>query len=280
MRLNAAAQTANVIKENNHSILVYGPPKTGKTELVATAAKIPEIKKIHWIDGENGSQTILNMGLTDAELSKFILYKVPDTRDNPRFIETVLKMMTSKVHVTVCDAHGMVACPECAKDPNKHKETFCLRDCKHDELVVIDSGSQLGVSALNASCLGKGDTYKPQFDDWGNVGKWLSDVLLVVQQSQYTNMVVITHELLTDGEDGIERVYPMMGSKAFSANVGRYFGTVAYTHFKLGKHAAASGSTFKSNLITGSRVNVKLETSANPSMRDILVAGGIIKPIT
>lgn len=275
MRLNAAAQTANTLKKSNHSILVYGPPKTGKSRLVATAAKIPEIKKIYWIDIENGSEVISNMGLTDEELSKFVVYKIPDTRDDPRAIETVLKMATSKVPIKVCDEHGIVNCDICTK-AGKPMETFSLKDCKHDELVVLDSGSQLGVSALNASCKGKGDAYKPQFDDWGNVGKWLSDFLLVVQQCQYTNMVVITHELLTEGEDKVERIYPLMGTKAFSANVGRYFGTVAYTHFKLGKHAAASGSTFKSNLITGSRVNVSLEKNAEPSMKDILVAGGIL----
>lgn len=272
MRLNEESIKAN---KPNHSILIYGPPKTGKSRLVATAAKLPEIKRICWIDIENGSEVLLNMGLTKEELAKFIIIKVPDTRDNPRAIETVLKMFTSKVPVKICDAHGMVSCPECAKS-NSPQETIFLRDFTHNDLVVLDSGSQLGVSALNASCLGKGDLYKPQFDDWGNVGKWLSDVLLVVQQCQYTNMVVITHELSHEGEDKVERIYPLMGSKGFSTGVGRYFGTVIYTMTKLGKHAAASSSTYKSNLITGSRRNVRMEDSKDISMKDILIAGGIL----
>lgn len=275
MRLDAAARTANKLKKSNHSILIYGPPKTGKSRLVATAAQIPEIKKIYWIDIENGSEVITNMGLTEEELSKFIIFKIPDTRDEPRAIETVLKMFTSKLPIKVCDDHGIVNCDICAK-ANRPMETFSLKDCKHDELVVLDSGSQLGVSALNASCLGKGDKYKPQFEDWGNVGKWLSDALLIIQQAQFTNMVVITHELLTEGEDKVERIYPLMGTKAFSANVGRYFGTVAYTLFRLGKHAAASSSTFKPSLVTGSRIGATLEKSASPSMRDILVEGGVL----
>lgn len=276
MRLDAAAKAAAKQKETNHSILVYGPPKSGKSRLVATAAQLPEISRIYWIDVENGSEVISNMGLSDEELKKFIVYKIPDTRDSPRAIETVLKMLTSKVAIKVCDEHGIVNCDICTK-ANAPMESFFLKDCKHDELVVLDSGSQLGVSALNAACLGKGDAYKPQFDDWTNVGKWLSDCLLIVQQAQFTNFVVITHELLTEGEDKVERIYPMMGSKPFSANVGRFFGTVAYCHFKLGKHAAGSSSTFKSSLITGSRVNVALEKSAAPTMKDILIDGGIIK---
>lgn len=276
MRLDAAAQAAKTVKETNHSILVYGPPKTGKSRLVGTAAKIKAIDKIYWVDTENGSEVLLNMGLTDEELKKIILFKIPDTRDNPRAIETVLKMLTAKAEVTVCDEHGMVNCPDCTK-LNRAREKFFLRNCTHKDLVVIDSGSQLGVSALNATCLGKGDMYKPQFDDWGNVGKWLSDILLVVQQAQFTNMVVITHELATDGEDGVERIYPLMGSKAFSANVGRYFGTVMYTLTKLGKHSAASSSTYKSNVITGSRVNVRMEDSKEVSMEDLLIKGGVLK---
>lgn len=277
MRLDEAARATQALKETNHSVLFYGPPKTGKTRLVATAAKLPEVKKIYWVDIENGSDTILNMGLTEEELKKFIIFKIPDTRDEPRAIETVLKMVTSKEPLKVCDTHGIVDCAVCAKIEGATFEEFYMRDTKHNELFVLDSGSQLGVSALNASCKGKGASYKPQFDDWGNVGKWLSDFLLVVQQAQFTNMIVITHELLTEGEDKVERIYPLMGTKAFSANVGRYFGTVVYTHFKLGKHAAGSSSTFKSSLITGSRVNVAMEKSVEPSMRDILIGGGILK---
>lgn len=276
MRLTAAAMAANKVQKDNHSILIYGTPKTGKTRFVGTAAKVDEVGHIYWIDTENGSSTLLNMGLTDAELAKIVLFKIPDTKENPRAIETVLKMLTSKVKIRVCDEHGIVSCPICMKVPNYAGEDFLLSECKHNDLVVIDSGSQLGTSALNAACLGKGDLYKPVFDDWGSVGKWLTDILLVVQQAQHTNMVVITHELSHEGEDGVERIYPLMGSKPFSTNVGKYFGTVIYSHIKLGKHANASSSTFKPNVITGSRLNIKLETIQDSSMKDLLVAGGIL----
>lgn len=276
MRLTAAAMASNKVAKSNHSILVYGPPKTGKTRFVATAAKVPEIKRIFWIDTENGLDTVLNMGLTEEELGKFITYKIPDTKDSPRAIETVLKMMTSKTKVRICDEHGIVGCTICGKVQGYAGEDFLLSECTHNDIVVIDSGSQLGTSALNAACLGKGDLYKPQFDDWGNVGKWLTDILLVVQQAQHTNFVVITHELAHEGEDKVERIYPLMGSKPFSTNVGKYFGTVVYSHIKLGGHANASSSTFKPNVITGSRLNIKLEGIKDSSMKDLLIGGGIL----
>lgn len=277
MRLDMAAQAAKNFNPNNHSVLIYGPPKTGKTRYVATAAKLPQVKKIWWIDNENGLDTIMNMGLTDEELKKFTVFKIPDTKDNPRAIETVLKMLTSKTKLKICDAHGMVDCPECSKQTPYVYEEFLYSECKHDELIVIDSGSQLGVSALNFALLGKPALYKPQHDDWGSMGKFLSDALSVVQQCKYSNFVVITHELAHEGEDGKERLYPLMGTKPFSTNVGKYFGTVIYAHFGLGKHKLASSSTFKPNLITGSRLNVVLEKIEAPTMQDVLITGGVLK---
>ena len=52
-------------ESSSHSILIYGDSGAGKTRMAATAALIPEIKKIVWLDLENGSDTILHMGLPD-----------------------------------------------------------------------------------------------------------------------------------------------------------------------------------------------------------------------
>lgn len=276
MRYTAAALALNKGKQENHSILIYGPPKTGKTRLVATASLLPEIKKIYWFDGENGSSTILNMGLPQEALDKFVIFKFPDTKDNPKFIEGLLKMLSSKVKIFICDEHGQVGCTIC-KHESSMGEFFLYSETKHDEIIVIDSGSQAGVSALNSACFGKGDLFKPGFDEYGAVGKWLTDMLLTIQQARYANFVVITHELNYEGEDGVERIYPLMGTKSFSTNVSKFFGTVVYTLIKVGKHTAGSSSTFKPNLITGSRLNIKMENAKEPDMRTILIEGGIIK---
>lgn len=264
----------------NHSILIYGPSKSGKTKLVGTAAKIPEITKIYWFDLENGYQTLLNMGLTPEEMDKIEIIRIPDTRENPVAIETMLKIFSAKTPVKVCEEHGVVNCVPCREGNQFTGTSFCLKDCKHSELVVIDSGSQLGDSALNAACKGQEITYKPQLDDYGSAGKWLKDILSVIQQAHSVNFVVITHELVDEEElNGVkkDRIFPLMGSKTFSHNVAKYFGTVAYVHMKLGKHAAGSSSTYKSETLTGSRVNAVLERSKDASMYDILVEGKIIR---
>jgi hypothetical protein len=266
----------------NHSILLYGPPKTGKTRLVATAAKIPEIKKIFWIDGENGAETLLHMGLSPEELDKITLYRIPDTRETPRFMETVLKMFSAKESIMICDEHGRVNCVECQDKATKTftGESFCLKDCTHYDLVVIDSGSQLGDSGLNLACAGKPVEYKPGWDEYGLQSKWLGDILSTMQAAYRTNFVMISHVIPIEEElNGVkkDKLYPLVGTKAFCSKVGKYFGTVIYTEIKMGKHAAGSSSLYKTDCITGSRVNAVIEKSGELSMRAILIEGGILK---
>jgi hypothetical protein len=258
----------------NHSILIYGPPKTGKTRLVGTAAKIKTINRIFWFDLENGVETLLNMGLTDEEMAKVIVFKIPDTKNNPVAIETMLKVFSAKTPVEICDEHGIVSCANCKGKPST---PFSLGTCTHNDLVVIDSGSQLGDSALAATCKGQDSMFKPGWDEYGLQGKWLGDILSVIQQAKMTNFVVITHELaVADGEKS-EKLVPLMGSKAFCMKVAKYFGTVAYIHKKLNKHTAGSSSTYRGDLATGSRVGAKLEASPDSDMHRILVDGGILK---
>lgn len=276
MKLTALAAAASTAVRANHSILLYGPPKTGKTKLVGTAAKIPEIKRIFWFDIENGVETLLHMGLTEAEMDKITVFKIPDTRDNPVGIETVLKAFTGKAPVKICEAHGKVNCQVCAKEKAEFVE-FYLPTLTNSDLVVLDSGSQLGDSALAASMLGKEDMVKPTWDEYAYQGKLLGDTLSVIQAAKHTNFVVITHEIALEDESGKDKIYPLMGTKPFSMKVAKYFGTVVYVHKKMNKHVAGSSSLYRGDLLTGSRVNATIEKSTEPDMRTILIDGGIIK---
>lgn len=279
MKLSSLANAVNKV-QSNHSILIYGPPKTGKTRLVGTAAKIPEFKRIVWIDLENGAETLLHMDLTEAEMDKITLIRIPDTREVPRGIETVLKLFSAKTPVNVCDAHGKVNCTEAeCKDVFI---SFCLKDYTHSDLIVIDSGSQLGDSALAMACAGKPIEFKPGWDEYGLVTKWLGDIMSVIQAAAFTNFVMITHENIIEEEvNGIkkDKILPLVGTKAFCSKVAKYFGSVVYAEIKMGKHAAGSSSTYKPNHITGSRVNAKIEASKELSMRAIFVEGGILKSL-
>jgi hypothetical protein len=275
MKLSDIAKAVATVKAN-HSILIFSRPKMGKTRLAGTAAKIPEVKRIFWFDLENGSETLLNMGLTEEEMDKIILFKLPDTRENPVGIETMLKAFSIRNKITICDAHGKANCAECAKD-KQPVTPFALSECTHNDLVVIDSGSQLSDSALGACMLGKDSMAKPGWDEYGIQGKWLGDILSVVQQAKHTNFVMLTHELVTEDDEGKDQIFPLMGTKPFSMKVAKYFGTVVYLFKKMGKHAAASSSTFRPDVVTGSRLNIAMEKEGDADMRSILIKGGILR---
>lgn len=278
MKLSALAAAVNTTRPN-HSILIYGDAKTGKTQFVGTSARISEFKRIFWIDLENGSETLLHMGLSAEEMDKIELIKIPDTREVPRGCETLLKMMSSKVPISICATHGKVACQECEKVKAPYT-SFCLKDLTHEDLVVIDSGSQLGDSALALACIGKPVEYKPGFDEWGSAGKYLGDILSVIQQAANTNFVVITHTIVVEEEvNGVKRdkIYPLLGTRNMSSKVAKYFGTVVFLELKMGKHVGGSSSMYKANHTTGSRLNVKVEASKELDMRSIFIEGGILK---
>ncbi|MGE4259193.1 MAG: AAA family ATPase [Candidatus Babeliales bacterium] len=275
MNLADIAKAVAVVSQN-HAILLYGPPKGGKTRLVGTAAKLPEVRRIFWFDIENGIETLLSMGLTEEEMQKIIVIKIRDTRDNPIAIETMLKALTSKKPVSICEMHGVVDCAECKKSGSP-SISWCLSDCTHNDLVVIDSGSQMGDSALAAACLGKPHMYKPTFDEYGMVNKWLGDITSVIQQCVNTNFVVITHEIALEDDEGKDRIFPLMGSKQFSMKCAKFFGTVVYVHKKMNKHVAGSSSTYRVDVLTGSRIGAKIEDDKDMTMHSILVKGGVLK---
>lgn len=278
MNLLEIADAVNTLEPPNHSVLVYGEPKTGKTRFVATAAEIPEIDRIFWFDLENGYQTLLNMGLSRAALAKITLIRVADSKQEPKAVETMLKCLASKSPARLCDKHGHSDCPICTKNGAPFI-TFSLPELTHRDLVVIDSGSQLGDSALAASMLGRDSMAKPEWDDFGNQGRWLSDIMSTVQTSKYCNFVVITHQLSVEDDEGKDKLVPLMGTKTFSLKCSKYFGTVCYLYKKMAKHQGASGSTFRGDLMTGSRLNIAIEKEKELDMRALLVAGGILRPM-
>ncbi|EDO26387.1 predicted protein [Nematostella vectensis] len=138
-------------------------------------------------------------------------------------------------------------------------------------------GSQLGDSALAATCLGQGEMFKPGWDEFAIVGKWLGDIMSVIQQATHTNFAMITHEIALEDDNGKDMFFPLVGSKPFCLKVGKYFGTVVYVDKKMNKHVAGSSSIYRNNVITGSRVNAEIEKAKELSMRAILIEAGILK---
>lgn len=244
-----------------HRVLVYGEPKSGKTELVG---KLAEHYKLLFFDLENGYETLLKF--PPAWQENIELISIPDTKVYPIAIETMLKVISGNP-VEICEEHGKVNCPLC-KSGNKPSSRVALSELTDDWIVVIDSLTQLSNSAINNITKTKEDTYKPEWSDYRAQGQLLDKLLSQLQQARF-NVVCITHIVETELEDGKKKLVPVCGTTQFSRNTAKYFDHVVYCEIKNKKHNFASSTTYANNILTGSRTDVVLEGKESPTLFDI-----------
>ena len=274
--------------KNRFVICVYGDAKTGKTELAGTIAKVPWVTKVHWFDLENGSETLIRMvldgKLTPEEGAKIIVYKIPDSKQIPMAMETMMKVLTVHKDLTICELHGRVSCVECA-DKNGttitklNGQPFNIAKLTEDEVVVIDTGSQLADSILNYYMTKNANTGKPGWDEYGPQGLDLSNAGQVMQ-SGIANFIMITHTLTVDvkeNDETREAIYPLVGTKNMCKKFGKYFGHVIYLHKKLNMHKAGSSSTYQPNVVTGSRAGWLIEQDKELDFAKLFAKIGLSK---
>ena len=256
-----------------HRVLVYGEPKSGKTEL---AARLAEKFNVLLFDLENGYETLLKLPKDWQERVEII--SIPDTKVFPIAIETMLKVVTG-AKVDICDEHGKVSCALCRKDGQTFS-TVELNALSEDTIVIIDSLTQLSNSAMNHLTRNESDIYRPEWTDYRNQGQLLDKFLSQVQQAKY-NIVCITHVVETELEDGKKKLVPVCGTTAFSRNTAKYFDHVVYCQVSNKKHNFASATTYANNVLTGSRTDVALEENKVPTLLDIFVEknSGAVAPV-
>lgn len=241
-----------------HRVLVFGEPKSGKTELVS---RLAEQFKLIYFDLENGYETMLKLPTSWQE--NIDLISIPDTKVFPIAIETALKVVTG-TKVEICEEHGKVACTLCKKD-SKSFSVVELNSLDESYIVVWDSLTQLSNSAMNHLTKSEPDTYKPEWTDYRNQGQLLDKFLSQIQQAKY-NTVCITHVTETELEDGKKKLVPVAGTTNFSRNTAKYFDHVIYCEVKNRKHNFASSTTYSNNVLTGSRTGMEVEKDDIPTL--------------
>lgn len=252
-----------------HRILVYGGPKTGKTELVG---RLAEHYNLLWFDIEKGHNTLFKLPKEWQERINVI--EIPDTRAVPMASETLKKVFRGGIH-KICGEHGKVACMSCMK-MGKPTETVDLYSLGADTIVVVDSLTQLTSSIINHVTKGMDDEYKLEFDDYGDLGKHMGNFLSDVQQAPF-NVVCISHETTAKLEDGKERIVPVAGTRNFSRNTAKYFDDVVFSEIVNGAHKFGSSTLYRNGIVSGSRSGAALEKMTVPSLMDIMK--GIATPI-
>ena len=246
------------IASKSHRVLLFGPPKSGKTQL---AGELSKEFNLLWFDLENGVDTLLK--LPQEQKERIEVVTLPDTRSYPIAIETMLKVIKGS-KLDICETHGKVSCALCKKE-SKDFTTVELSSLPLDTIVVVDSLTQLTNSAISHITKNQPEDYKLNYDDWGNLGKLMDTFLSHVQQSGF-HIVCISHETETEMEDGKMKLVPTAGTKAFSRNTAKYFDEVIYCEVKNKKHIAASSTVYNGNILTGSRSGATLETQLEASL--------------
>lgn len=252
MKLNKAVQSSV------QSALVYGPPKTGKSQLCGELSK--EFDLI-WFDLENGHATLFKLPVEQQE--RIELIALPDSRSYPIAIETCLKVIKGNPCL-IDNETGKVTDPKLRKADREYTEVH-LNALPPTTVVVFDSLTQLTQSAISHITKNQPDDYKLNYDDWGNLGKLMDIFLSHVQQAKF-NVVCISHETEVELEDGKVRIVPTAGTRNFSRNTAKYFGHVIYAQLQNKKHSFASATTSLTNVIAGSRTDISTEKMDNSSL--------------
>ena len=239
------------------SVILFGASLSGKTRL---AAELAEHFKIIYIDIENGYETLLT--LPPAWLENIEIVTLPDTTSYPIAIETCLKMV--KGPVDICDTHGKVKCGMCKKAAASFSH-IDLNSLGPDTVVIFDSLTQISSSAIAHITKTESDDYKPEWDDWGSLGKLLDIFLSHIQQAKY-NVVVISHESEVELENKKKKIVPAGGTRNFSKKISKYFSHTVYSEVKNKKHTFGSSTDYLPNVLTGSRTNISVEKMDKPSL--------------
>lgn len=236
-------------------MILFGPPKAGKTELVGELAE--HGLHLYFFDFENGSLT-LSRSINKENQNNVDLYKIPDTKDFPIAIETALKVIKTGKY-EICDIHGKISCALCKKN-NTEFSIFDNTALGEKDVVVFDSLTQLSNSAMNH--IGKdnkdGDLWKPEWSDYRKQGSMLDRFLSTIQNAPW-NCIVISHESTVEMADGREKIIPIAGTRNFSRNTAKYFDEVVYCEVQNRQHKASSSTTYSLDVLTGSRSRTVIE---------------------
>ncbi len=256
-RLDQAAAT-----KRKH-VLIFGPPKTGKSELVS---KLAHKHKLLWNDGESGSDVLFKLPPEAQQNVELIRY--PDSYSQPVLVDSWLKLVKG-ANDRVCYEHGKFRCPACQKLPDYEAKSdpvnMLEQRATNRAIVVFDSITQMVASCKAYIGKGKPDDYKFEFDDWAKLGKLMEMFLSEIQAAPY-DIVCIAHEIEVEMVDGKNKIVPGTGTTNFSRSSAKWFDEVIYTQVNNKKHSAASATTWQNQIQTGSRSDFDISKLEVPSL--------------
>jgi hypothetical protein len=251
-------------------ILVYGQPKSGKTDLVG---RLAETKKLWWFDLEDGIKTLLHSPRMKKEwFDNIELYSMPDTQVFPVAVETLLKVVKGGTH-KICVTHGVINCVACSKIPTAlWNAPINVGEFTNKDVLVIDSVSQLAASVMNfiakKQVAADNWDWKPGWDEYAKQGFIMNRIFSILQQAPF-NVVCISHEQLVEMEDKKKKIVPIGGTSEFSKTFAKFFDDVVYCDMVNKRHVPASATTYNGSIVMGSRAGKELEKMETPNLLEL-----------
>lgn len=258
-------------------IMVYGPPKVGKTIAALMLAKYGY--KLWYCDGEDSIKSAWALDaqgqriIPDEALANIELIRLPDSMTYPIMGETMLKIVKGG-ECKVCHIHGKVSCPICSKDPSAVITTIDVNKFGPKDILVGDSVTQMGnsfISHIKKKEIAAGlmaDDLKLDWDEWAKQGFLMDRVFSQVQVAPW-HSIWLSHEEMSKMTDKSESIVPKMGTRNFSKNSAKYFDDVVYLDKVNNKLKMYSSATYSNNVLTGSRTGKMVEKEGSRGLIEL-----------
>jgi AAA domain len=234
-------------------VLIHGISGSGKSTLAAEMSL--HGYKLIWLNIENAADTLLKLPV--AAQDNINLINIPDSSSYPIAAQTLLTLFKSG-KAQICDSHGKTSCPICARDPESIVTLVDFSTLGSNDIVVLDTATQLSYSIMAFTMKDKSVEIKPERDDWGALRKYTEFFKSQFQGARF-NLIVVCQSQEADLEDGVSKLVPSFGSAGMSAAFGSAFDTVVFTEIKNGKHRAYSKSTASPKFLSRSRSDFAIE---------------------
>lgn len=258
-------------------IMVYGPPKVGKTIAVLQLANYGY--NLWYVDGEDSIKSAWavdangNRLISDEALERINLIKLPDSMAYPIMGETVLKLIKGGP-CKICWDHGKVSCPICSKKEGAEITEIDVNTFGPKDILVIETATQIGnsfIAHIKQKEI-KADTQimdlKLDFDEWAKQGFLMDRISSTIQVAPY-NVIITSHEEVVKMNDKSDSIAPKMGTRNFSKNAAKYFDDVVYLDKVNNKLKMYSSATYRDSVVSGSRAGKLVEKEGSRGLVEL-----------
>ena len=216
----------------SQTIVIYGAPKTGKTESILALCRAGF--KVHYIDVDHNVLVFRNLEPEFHEnLNVFNM-----NESSPGAIGAALYGMQTSGKLSLCNAHGIASCPTCNANAASSYDVLDITKLTSKDVIVIDSYSQVFKSVKwfltehNKINMSNVLAYTiPFYQALSNTNEKIWNGICRLRTK--ANVIIISHAYnradevdMSKNKDGASKVlkpdgfYPIIGSKTFSSETG------------------------------------------------------------